>query len=72
MLPHLVKALINLHHDTIPKGQTFNRLSNDLFKIDIGESFMFYNVSSYCADLFIRPNNSLRYISTFLFSFSSF
>ena len=51
MLHHLIKAPINLYHDTVPKGQIFNRLSNDLFKIDIGESWMFYNVSSYSANL---------------------
>ena len=51
MLSHLIRAPINLYHDTVPKGQLFNRLSNDLFKIDIGESFMFYNVSSYSANL---------------------
>ena len=51
MLYHLIKAPINLYHDTVPKGQIFNRLSNDLFKIDIGESWMFYNVSSYSANL---------------------
>ena len=51
MLSHLIRAPINLYHDTVPKGQIFNRLSNDLFKIDIGESFMFYNVSSYSANL---------------------
>ena len=51
MLHHLIKAPINLYHNTVPKGQIFNRLSNDLFKIDIGESFMFYNVSSYSANL---------------------
>ena len=51
MFHHLIKAPINLYHDTVPKGQIFNRLSNDLFKIDIGESFMFYNVSSYSANL---------------------
>ena len=51
MLNHLVRAPINLYHDTVPKGQIFNRLSNDLFKIDIGESFMFYNVSSYSFNL---------------------
>ena len=51
MLHHLIRAPINLYHDTVPKGQIFNRLSNDLFKIDIGESFMFYNVSSYSANL---------------------
>ena len=51
MLHHLIKAPINLYHDTVPKGQIFNRLSNDLWKIDIGESFMFYNVSSYSANL---------------------
>ena len=51
MLSHLIHAPINLYHDTVPKGQIFNRLSNDLFKIDIGESFMFYNVSSYSANL---------------------
>ena len=51
MLLHLIRAPINLYHDTVPKGQIFNRLSNDLFKIDIGESFMFYNVTSYSANL---------------------
>ena len=51
MLSHLIRAPINLYHDTVPKGQIFNRLSNDLFKIDIGESFMFYNVTSYSANL---------------------
>ena len=51
MLHHLIRAPINLYHDTVPKGQIFNRLSNDLFKIDIGESFMFYNVTSYSANL---------------------
>ena len=51
MLSHLIHAPINLYHDTVPKGQIFNRLSNDLFKIDIGESFMFYNVTSYSANL---------------------
>ena len=51
MLAHLIRAPINLYHDTVPKGQIFNRLSNDLFKIDIGESFMFYNVTSYSANL---------------------
>ena len=51
MLSHLVHAPINLYHDTVPKGQIFNRLSNDMFKIDIGESFMFYNVTSYSFNL---------------------
>ena len=51
MLTRLIRAPINLYHDTVPKGQIFNRLSNDLFKIDIGESFMFYNVTSYSANL---------------------
>ena len=40
MFHHLIKAPINLCHHTVPKGQIFNRLSNDLFKIDIGESWM--------------------------------
>ena len=51
MLSHLVRAPINLYHDTVPKGQIFNRLSNDMWKIDIGESFMFYNVTSYSFNL---------------------
>ena len=60
MLSHLILASINLYYDTVPKGQIFNKLSNGLFKIVIGESFMFYNVTSYSANL-------IGYVAAFAF-----
>ena len=33
MLHHLIKAPINLYHDTVPKWQIFNRLSNENRKL---------------------------------------
>jgi len=60
MLSHLILASINLYYDTVPKGQIFNKLSNGLFKIVIGKSFMFYNVASYSANL-------IGYVSAFAF-----
>ena len=60
MLSHLILASINLYYDTVPKGQIFNKLSNGLFKIVIGKSFMFYNVASYSANL-------IGYVAAFAF-----
>jgi ATP-binding cassette subfamily C (CFTR/MRP) protein 1 len=31
---NLIKAPINLFHDIVPKGQIFNRLNKDMFKVD--------------------------------------
>ena len=47
MVSHLVRAPINLYHDTVPKGQILNRLSKDLFKIDVLAQMSFGNLLTY-------------------------
>lgn len=47
MLVKLVRAPINLFHDTIPKGQILNRISKDLSTIDSYTSFMYGNILVY-------------------------
>jgi len=47
MIDSLIHAPINLYHDTVPKGQILNRLSKDLFKIDIFANFSFNNALTY-------------------------
>lgn len=44
MLHNLVRAPINLFHDTIPKGQILNRISKDLSTIDTYTSYMYSNI----------------------------
>ena len=47
MVNHLIRAPINLYHDTVPKGQILNRLSKDLFKIDQLAQMSFSNAMTY-------------------------
>ncbi len=47
MVSHLIRAPINLYHDTVPKGQILNRLSKDLFKIDVLAQMSFGNLTTY-------------------------
>ena len=47
MIDKLVRAPINLFHDTIPKGQILNRLSKDLTNIDVYTMFMYGSVIIY-------------------------
>ena len=47
MISHLIRAPINLYHDTVPKGQILNRLSKDLFKIDVLAQMSFGNLTTY-------------------------
>lgn len=44
MITNLVRAPINLFHDTIPKGQILNRLSKDMANLDIYGMFMYGSV----------------------------
>jgi ABC-type multidrug transport system fused ATPase/permease subunit len=47
MLNYLVRAPINLFHDTIPKGQILNRISKDLSALDTYTSYMYGNILIY-------------------------
>ncbi len=52
MLLKLVRAPINLFHDTIPKGQILNRISKDLTTIDSYTVYIFTNVVVYLFSFF--------------------
>ena len=47
MITSLIKAPINLFHDTVPKGQIFNRLSKDLTTVDTYTMFWFMTLTAY-------------------------
>ena len=47
MIDNLINAPINLFHDTIPKGQIFNRLSKDLPTVDTYTMFWFMTLTSF-------------------------
>ena len=47
MITNLMNAPINLFHDTIPKGQIFNRLSKDLPTVDTYTMFWFMTLTSF-------------------------
>ena len=50
MITRLIKAPINLYHDTTPKGQILNRLSKDLGALDTYMVYMYGNLYVYiCA-----------------------
>ena len=47
MITSLIKAPINLYHDTVPKGQIFNRLSKDLTTVDTYTMYWFMTLTAY-------------------------
>lgn len=47
MITNLVRAPINLYHDTIPKGQILNRISKDLGALDTYTMFLYGNALVY-------------------------
>ena len=47
MITNLIYAPINLFHDTIPKGQIFNRLSKDLPTVDTYTMYWFMTLSAF-------------------------
>ena len=47
MITSLIKAPINLFHDTVPKGQIFNRLSKDLTTVDTYTMYWFMTLTAY-------------------------
>lgn len=47
MIQNLIAAPINLFHDTIPKGQIFNRLSKDLPTVDTYTMFWLMTLTSF-------------------------
>ncbi len=47
MILNLINAPINLFHDTIPKGQIFNRLSKDLPTVDTLTMYWFMTFTSF-------------------------
>ena len=47
MITSLLKAPINLFHDTVPKGQIFNRLSKDLTTVDTYTMYWFMTLTAY-------------------------
>ena len=49
MINKLIRAPINLYHDTVPKGQILNRLSKDLGLVDM---FLFWDYHLVTADFF--------------------
>ena len=51
MVTHLIRAPINLYHDTVPKGQILNRLSKDMNNIDNFANLMFNNATTYGMNL---------------------
>ena len=48
MIDALIKAPINLFHETIPRGQIFNRLSKDLEKL----TFTYYTIGNLLVGFF--------------------
>ena len=47
MITSLLKAPINLFHDTVPKGQIYNRLSKDLTTVDTYTMYWFMTLTAY-------------------------
>ena len=47
MINSLIRAPINLFHDTVPKGQIFNRLSKDLPTVDTYSMFWLMTLTSF-------------------------
>ena len=47
MVNSLIKAPINLFHDTVPKGQIFNRLSKDLPTVDTYTMYWFMTLTAF-------------------------
>ena len=47
MIVSLIRAPINLFHDTVPKGQIFNRLSKDLPTVDTYTMYWFMTLSAF-------------------------
>ena len=47
MITSLLKAPINLFHDTVPKGRIFNRLSKDLTTVDTYTMYWFMTLTAY-------------------------
>ena len=47
MIVSLLRAPINLFHDTVPKGRIFNRLSKDLTTVDTYTMFWFMTLTAY-------------------------
>jgi ABC-type multidrug transport system fused ATPase/permease subunit len=47
MITSLIRAPINLFHDTVPKGQIFNRLSKDLTTVDTYTMYWFMTLTAY-------------------------
>ena len=47
MIKSLIRAPINLFHDTIPKGQIFNRLSKDLPSVDTYTMYWFMTLTAF-------------------------
>ena len=47
MITSLIKAPINLFHDTVPKGQIFNRLSKDLPTVDTYTMYWFMTLTAF-------------------------
>ena len=52
MITSLIKAPINLFHDTVPKGRIFNRLSKDLTTVDTYTMFWFMTLTAYGSSFF--------------------
>ena len=52
MIKSLIFAPINLFHDTIPKGQIFNRLSKDLTTVDTYTMYWFMTLTSFGTSFF--------------------
>ena len=47
MVTNLINAPINLFHDTVPKGQIFNRLSKDLPTVDTYTMYWFMTLTAF-------------------------
>ena len=47
MITSLIRAPINLFHDTVPKGQIFNRLSKDLPTVDTYTMYWFMTLTAF-------------------------
>ena len=52
MISSLIKAPINLFHDTVPKGRIFNKLSKDLTTVDTYTMFWFMTLTAYGSSFF--------------------
>ena len=52
MITSLIKAPINLFHDTVPRGQIFNRLSKDLSNVDIYTMYYFMTLTAFGSSFF--------------------